>query len=207
MIDKILEKIKDKNIAILGFGREGRSSYEFIRKHLPNKKLTIIDKNDYREDLKDDKNLAFIYGDDYLDDLEQFDLVFKTPGISLFGKDVSKVKITSQIELLLEVHRDKVIGITGTKGKSTTTSLTYQILKQNGINCVLTGNIGIPTFNLLEEVDEDTYFVIEMSSHQLETLEVSPHIGVILNLFQEAVCLLLTSHPSCTSRLSISLRK
>jgi len=185
MIDKIIEKIKDRDIAILGFGREGRSSYKFIRKYLPSKHLTIIDVNDFSKELKDDKNLSFVSGEDYLDGLNKYDLVFKTPGISLFGKDTSDVKITSQIELLLEVHRDKVIGITGTKGKSTTTSLTYQILKQNGINCVLTGNIGIPTFDLLEEADEDTYFVIEMSSHQLETLEVSPHIGVILNLFQD----------------------
>jgi len=185
MIDKILEKIKDKDIAILGFGREGRSSYEFIRKHLPSKHITIIDKNDFSEELKSDSNLSFVSGDDYLEGLNKYDLVFKTPGISLFGIDTSDVKITSQIELLLEVHRDKVVGITGTKGKSTTTSLTYQILKQNGVDCVLTGNIGIPTFDLLEDATEDTYFVIEMSSHQLETLEVSPHIGVILNLFQD----------------------
>lgn len=187
MIDKIVDILRNKNIAILGFGREGKTSYGFIRKYLPDTKLTVIDSLDYSNDelVKNDNNISFIYGDNYLDNLNDYDLVLKTPGISLFGVDVDYSKITSQIELLLEVHRDKIIGITGTKGKSTTTTLAYTILKENGIKAVLVGNIGIPAFSMLDEVDDDTYFVIEMSSHQLETLKLSPHIGVILNLFQD----------------------
>lgn len=184
MIEKIVNKLKGLNIAILGFAREGRSSFEFIKKYLPDQHVTIIDKVDYSEELKGE-NVTFVTGDNYLDGLNNYDLVLKTPGISLIGIDCSSIVISSQIELLLEVNRDKVIGITGTKGKSTTTSLIYEILKNNGIKCVLTGNIGIPVFSLIEEVDDDTYFVVEMSSHQLEMLDVSPHIGVITNLFQD----------------------
>lgn len=190
MINKILDLIRSKNIAILGFGREGKSSYDFIRNHLPFKHITIIDKCDVTEtnpELKDDDYVSVVFGDDYLDNLGKYDLILKTPGISLIDVDDGslKDKITSQLELLLEVHRDKIIGITGTKGKSTTTSLTYEVLKNSGLKCVLCGNIGIPAFSLIEDVDDDTYFVIEMSSHQLEYLNVSPHIGVVLNLFQD----------------------
>ena len=187
MIDKIVNILKDKKLAILGFGREGKTSYQFIRKYLPNSKITIIDEVDYSNDelVKNDSNTSFIYGDNYLDNLNDYDLILKTPGISLFGIDVDMNKITSQLELLLEVHRDHMIGITGTKGKSTTTTLAYSILNENGIKSVLVGNIGTPAFSMIEEVDDDTYFVVEMSSHQLETLNHSPHIGVILNLFQD----------------------
>lgn len=187
MIDKIVNILKDKKLAILGFGREGKTSYQFIRKYLPNSNITIIDEVDYSNDelVKNDSNTSFIYGDNYLDNLNDYDLILKTPGISLFGIDVDMNKITSQLELLLEVHRDHMIGITGTKGKSTTTTLAYSILNENGIKSVLVGNIGTPAFSMIEEVDDDTYFVVEMSSHQLETLNHSPHIGVILNLFQD----------------------
>lgn len=187
MIDKIINILKDKKLAILGFGREGKTSYQFIRKYLPNSKITIIDEVDYSNDelVRNDSNTSFIYGDNYLDNLNDYDLILKTPGISLFGIDVDMNKITSQLELLLEVHRDHMIGITGTKGKSTTTTLAYSILNENGIKSVLVGNIGTPAFSMIEEVDDDTYFVVEMSSHQLETLNRSPHIGVILNLFQD----------------------
>lgn len=190
MINKILDLIRSKNIAILGFGREGRSSYDFIRNHLPFKHITIIDKENVLEtnsDLKDDDYISVVYGDDYLNNLGKYDLILKTPGVSLIDVDDGslKDKITSQLELLLEVQRDRVIGITGTKGKSTTTSLAYQVLKNSGLKCVICGNIGIPAFSLIEDVDDDTYFVIEMSSHQLEYLKVSPHVGVVLNLFQD----------------------
>ena len=187
MIEKIINILRDKNIAILGFGREGKTSYKFIKKYLPESKITIIDSVDYSSDdlVKEDTNVSFVFGENYLDNLNDYDLILKTPGISLLGVEYDSSKITSQIELLLETHRDKVIGITGTKGKSTTTTLAYTILKENGYKAVLVGNIGTPAFSMLDEVDDDTYFVIEMSSHQLETLRLSPHIGVILNLFQD----------------------
>ena len=187
MIEKIVNILKGKSLAILGFGREGKTSYNFIRKYLGDCKLTIIDLIDYSNDelVKNDKNISFIFGNDYLNNLNNYDLILKTPGISLLGVDCDMDRVTSQIELLLEVHRDKVIGITGTKGKSTTTTLAYTVLKENGIKCVLAGNIGTPVFSMLDSADDDTYFVVEMSSHQLETLRLSPHIGVLLNLFQD----------------------
>ncbi len=182
--EKIIEKLKDKNIAILGFGREGKSTYNFIRKHLPEKHLTIIDKANIT---CDDNLVTLVTGDDYLNDLGKYDLIIKTPGISLKDIDYSDFKdsITSQLELLLEVDRENIIGITGTKGKSTTTTLMYEVLRNQRDNVYLLGNIGIPVLDKIEEYNKDSLLVIEMSSHQLEFIKHSPHIAVILNLFQD----------------------
>ena len=183
MIDKIIDKLKGKDIAILGFGREGISSYTFIRKHLKNEKLTIIDKVDKSKEeiFKDDKNVYFVSGDDYLDNLGKYDLIIKTPGISLKDIDISsfRERITSQLELLLEVNRKNIIGITGTKGKSTTSSLIYNVIKDQGKDVVLAGNIGIPVLTEIENYQDDTILVIEMSSHQLEFIEKVQAFGGI----------------------------
>ena len=181
---EIVKKLTGKNIAILGFGKEGKSTFNFIRKHLPDMPLTILDKASITVD--DDK-VTIVSGDDYLNNLEKYDLIIKSPGISLKDIDYSKIqdKITSQLELLLEVNRKNIIGITGTKGKSTTTSLMYEVLKAQRDNVFLLGNIGVPVFDMIEEYNDKSLLVIEMSSHQLEFVKNSPHIAVILNLFQD----------------------
>lgn len=187
MIKKIIETIQGKKIAILGFGKEGQSSYTFIRKHLPDMEFTIIDIKDVSKNdiFAIENKINFVYGKTYLDNLEQYDLVIKSPGISLKNIDTSKINITSQIELLLSNARDKVIGITGTKGKTTTSLLIYNILVANGIDAIYAGNMGIPVFSILEKIKDNTFIVVEMSSHQLEYLNISPHIGIILNLYED----------------------
>ena len=192
MINKIIEKLnKYSNIAILGFGREGKTTYEFIRKYNKDIKLTIIDQTDKilenNPNLKDDKNISLVMGPNYLDNLEQYDLIIKSPGVSLLHIDTTNIKnkISSQLELVLEVYKDNIIGITGTKGKSTTSSLLYKIIKEQNDNVILAGNIGIPLIAEIEKCNENTILVVEMSSHQLEYLDVSPHIAVILNLFED----------------------
>ncbi len=186
MHNEIISKIKDKNIAILGFGKEGQSTYHFIRKYLPEQFLTILDLNDISINMRD-PNVEIITGLKYLDNLNNYDLVIKAPGISLkkIKKNLDEQKITSQLELLLEVYRSNIIGITGTKGKSTTASLIYQILKDQGQDVYLLGNIGIPVLEKIEQYKENTILVIEMSSHQLEFIKNSPHIAIILNLFED----------------------
>lgn len=189
MYNKIINKLENKNIAILGFGMEGKSTYSFIRKYLPSAQLTIIDKNDVssNELLVGDKFVSFVCGDDYLTKLEGFDLIIKSPGISLKDIDISNFSdsITSQIELLLEVDSKNIIGVTGTKGKSTTSTLIYNVIKEQNDNCFLLGNIGKPPFDVIENFNDDTILVIEMSSHQLEFIKCSPHIGIILNLYED----------------------
>ena len=184
MIENIIEKLKDKNIAILGFGREGQSTYHFIRKYLGEKRITILDQKSISID---DSNVTLITGEDYLKHLEEFDLIIKTPGVSLKDIDLTNIedKITSQLELLLEVNRKNIIGITGTKGKSTTSTLTYEVLKDQLGDVYLLGNIGVPVLDEIDHYQDNTTLVIEMSSHQLEFIHQSPHIACILNLYED----------------------
>ena len=184
MIEKIVEKLRNKKIAILGFGREGKSTYHFIRKYLGNQSVSILDQNPITIN---DSNVTLYTGDGYLDYLEDYDLIIKTPGISLKDLDLTNIenKITSQLELLLEVNRKNIIGITGTKGKSTTSTLTYEVLKDQLKDVYLLGNIGVPVLDEIEHYHDDTTLVIEISSHQLEFIHQSPHIACILNLYED----------------------
>ena len=184
MYNQIIDKLRDKNIAILGFGKEGKSTYNFIRRYLSNQKITIIDK---KEQVLDDNNVNIISGDNYLDNLGIYDFIIKSPGITLKDIDITNFKdrITSQLELVLEVYRNNIIGITGTKGKSTTTSLIYEIISKQKDNVFILGNIGIPLLDQVEEYNENSTLVIEMSSDQLEFVHNSPHISIILNLFED----------------------
>ena len=191
MIEKLVEFLKNKNILILGFGMEGETSYQFIRKHLGNQKVTIADMNEVIvEDypyLSEDKNVKLVLGKGYLEGLEKYDLIIKTPGLSLKDIDISKFKdkLTSQLELVLEYLDVFSIGITGTKGKSTTSTLMYQVIKDQGKNVMLLGNIGEPIFHRIDEMGRDTILVLEMSSHALEFVKRSPNISVLLNTYEE----------------------
>lgn len=190
MYMKIINKLKNKNIAILGYGKEGKSTYNFIRKYITDK-LTIIDRNDSllenNQELKNDPNIDIVVGENYLDNLNKYDLIIKSPGVKIPHDTDKKIieKIYSQMELALEIYRDRVIGITGTKGKSTTSSLLYKVLKDQKIDCYLLGNVGNPIFDYIEDIKDDSILIIEMSSYQLEMVNYSPHIGVILNLYEE----------------------
>ena len=191
MIEGLVEYLKDKNILILGFGREGETSYKFIREHLPEQKITIADMNeviieDYTN-LSEDENTTLVLGKGYLEGLDKYDLIIKTPGLSLKDIDISgfKDKITSQLELVMKFLNVFTIGITGTKGKSTTSSLMYQIIKDQGKNVMLLGNIGEPIFHRIDEMSKDTILVLEMSSHALEFVKHSPDISMLINIFEE----------------------
>jgi UDP-N-acetylmuramoylalanine--D-glutamate ligase len=117
-----------------------------------------------------------------------YDIVVRSPGISLQTIESIRVKnpqaiFTSGTALFLEKHRDRTWGITGTKGKSTTSSLFHACLRACGINALLCGNIGIPALSLIDENPE--LFVMELSSYQLEDCPYSPHGAIFLNLFSE----------------------
>ena len=189
MINEIAKKLNKENIAILGFGLEGQSTYKFIRKYIGDIPITIIDGKDKSETpvCVGDPNVKFVYGEHYLDNLEAYDLIVKTPGISLKNIDVDKIKdkITSQLELLLEVNKKNVIGITGTKGKSTTSSLVYKVLLDQDKDVFLLGNIGDPIFNDIEDFTNKTIVVLEISSHALEYVNKSPNISLLLDVYEE----------------------
>lgn len=178
MFNEMINDLKNKSICILGYGKEGISTYNYLTKH----GITNIKVHD-----KIEKNVDGIYGENYLDNLDKYDVIIKTPGISLKNIDITNIKdkITSELELLLEYSKSTIIGITGSKGKSTTTSLIYEMLKENNLDVYLLGNIGIPIFDYLDDINENSYLVIEMAALQLEYVKHSPHIGVITNLFEE----------------------
>lgn len=187
MIEFLGNKIRGKKILILGFGREGESTYRFFEKYFPEIRPDIADVNEDIYGKLKNKKVNVHCGTDYLDAIKNYDLVIKTPGISLnhLNFEFDKNTITSQTDLFLEFFHKQVIGITGTKGKSTTSSLIYHIIKLCTNDVVFVGNIGIPPFDLIEEIKPQSHIVFELSSHQLEFIHKSPHISVLLNLFQE----------------------
>ncbi len=176
------------SLLILGYGKEGRSSVRLFQDYFPHIKLGISDENaeiEIQED-KNSENLIFFTGINYLDAINKFDFIIKSPGIKLDQKYLkSKTTITSQTELFLKYYRDQTIGITGTKGKSTTASLIFHILNKSGKNAVLLGNIGTPAFDQIDQIQKDSIIVYELSAHQLQNVEVSPHIAILLNIFPE----------------------
>src|SRR3989344_185281 len=194
---KVDELFAGKKIMILGLGREGLSTYHFVRKYLPKEPLTLSDRKsieelgeDFLNVSRNDKNITFLSGDKYLANLKDYRLVIKTPGVPSKLTEIKEAKkagvnFTSQTQIFLENFRDKVIGITGTKGKSTTASLIHHILKKTGVKAELMGNIGKPVLDYFEEGENIDYFVFEMSSHQLSDVNISPHIAVFLNIFPE----------------------
>lgn len=193
----ILNSIENSKVLILGFGREGVSTYKFLKKRFPRKELSVSDlkppkewDNNTKNIVKKDDRLKIFSGKKHLDILGDYDLVIKTPGIpNKLPKIKSAIKkgvvFTSQTEIFLEVVKGKVIGVTGTKGKSTTATLINHILQESGKKSILLGNIGLPCLDYVDQDSMDMHFVFEMSCHQLSTLKTSPHIAVFLNIFEE----------------------
>lgn len=185
MLDSIFKRLRGKRILIAGFGREGQSTLRFLQKFLPNAEIGIADKNESAFKSIDKQTYTIYYGDDYLKNASDYDIVIKTPGISVKDIDIDKDLISSQTDLFLEAFHSQVIGVTGTKGKSTTSSLIYHLLKESGKDVILAGNIGIPVFDCVQNINRRTIIVYELSAHQLQFINKSPHVGILLNVFEE----------------------
>ncbi|HKK09876.1 MAG TPA: UDP-N-acetylmuramoyl-L-alanine--D-glutamate ligase [Bacteroidales bacterium] len=180
----VLDNWKQKRIVILGFGKEGQSTLIFLRKHFPAKRIFIADKDDsLPEKFNDLKDVEWITGPAYLENIYTFEIIIKSPGITL--QESSTCLITSQTDLFLQLYRKQTIGVTGTKGKSTTSSLIAHIIRQETPETMLIGNIGVPPLSKSDDINEHTIVVQEISAHQLEHIKVAPHIAVLLNLYEE----------------------
>jgi len=189
-----INEFAGKAICLLGFGREGNSTYRALSGFLPQSKMIIADKNPevpkaFSAEFGHPQHVSFLCGDQYLEALSDAEIIFKSPGIS--SRDLkqclvaSNAKVVSQTEIFLQLFRKQTIGVTGTKGKSTTVSLLNHIFSKAGRDVLLGGNIGIPPFELMERISSGSTIVYEMSSHQLEGITISPGIAVLLNIFQE----------------------
>ena len=196
----ILQQLEQRRVVLLGFGVEGQATYEFLRSRFPNKDLAIADRRPLADleiapqahsRLKYDPNVSVHCGENYLDALKDYDVVVKTPGIAKTNAALrSAVErgalLTSHMEIFFELFDcRRVIGVTGTKGKSTTTSLAWKLACEAGLEVILGGNIGEPPLLHVDEANENTVFVLELSSYQLEPLRRSPHIAVLLNIVPE----------------------
>lgn len=165
---KLADLKKYKKILILGYGIEGQATEKFIKKYLPEATIGIADKK---------------INQNYLDDQKNYDLVIRSPGIN---KKIITIPYTTATDIFLANINNIVIGVTGTKGKSTTASLIYSILKTAGKKIHLVGNIGMPMLaEMLKPIEKEDIFVVEFSSYQLDDIKYSPHIAVLLDLFPE----------------------
>lgn len=191
--------LASEKILILGMGREGMDTFRFLRRLFPQKVLGIADilppqklPKDVKQIIQRDKHLKTHLGRGYLSSLKHYDIVVVAPGIPprKLKKGLSKLssdrpKITSQTKIFFDSCPGKIIGVTGTKGKSTTSSLIYAILKGAKVPVYLIGNIGKPALASLQRCTSETIFIYELSSFQLQNLKKSPHIAVLLNIYQE----------------------
>lgn len=172
--------LSNRHILIAGYGREGKSTHTLLQKVAPQAFAEVA--------CNDEEIFACLKRAE--EENHPYDLIIKSPGISTmkFEGRCNLDTITSQTDLFLQVFGDITVGITGTKGKSTTTTLTHHILSTalgERRHIILAGNMGIPLFDILDQIDKDAIVVAEFSCHQLENIHRAPHIGVILNLYQE----------------------
>ena len=181
----------NKRILLLGYGIEGRASFEFIRSNYPSAVIDICDsseavliENDVRSQARN-----IILGNSWLSALGETDFIIRSPGIpprliqGLIQDLGREISISSATDIFLRKHRNKTIGVTGTKGKSTTASIISFVLSSLGYKCGLVGNIGLPA--LIEIDNSPDYFIYELSSYQLQDIGHSPFISVFLNIFPE----------------------
>lgn len=186
MIEYIRQRIKDKKILILGFGREGQSTLKLFLEAGTAAKLAIADQKQLTTEDVGNPEIGLCCGKDYQSCIDDYDLVMKSPGIVL-EKDVTEydAEMVSQMQLMFEFYKERIIGITGTKGKSTTTTLLHHVMKEAGKQVILAGNIGIPVFDIIHDITEESILVLELSCHQLEYMTVSPKWGILLNIYEE----------------------
>jgi UDP-N-acetylmuramoylalanine--D-glutamate ligase len=187
---------RDKKILILGLGREGFDSLSFFLRICPGAEIGIADRIEsdklgpqFRDVMDKNPQIRAFLGENYLLAINDYDVIVKTPGIPIHIAEIEQAfvqdKITSQTEIFFEQCPGMIVGVTGTKGKSTTSSITYEVLKAAGKNVSLLGNIGTPMLSFLEGAGVESIFVCELSAHQLYNLKKSPHIAVLLNIYRE----------------------
>ena len=184
------ENLKNKKIAIIGLGVSNIPLIDYL--HDFQAKITVFDK---RNEEKIDKGvlekienykISKNFGENYLSNLKDFDIIFKSPSCRPDLPEIeAEVKrgaiLTSEIEKVLELAPCKIIAVTGSDGKTTTTSLIYEIVKQK-YKAYLGGNIGIPLFTKIKEMQPENVVVLELSSFQLMTMKKSPDIAVVTNV-------------------------
>ena len=183
--------IAGKKVAVLGLGISNIPAIKFLHKH--GAIITGCDKNaecNFSEQVMNTLTSCcekLNLGDGYLDNLTEFDIILKSPGIKPHLPQIqeaikSGVTVTSEMEIFMSLCPCKIIGVTGSDGKTTTTTLIYEMLKQDGKTCHVGGNIGTPLLDQIDFISDTDYVVLELSSFQLQLMGISPDIAVITNI-------------------------
>ena len=190
-LDAFERNVKGKRVAIIGLGVSNIPLIDYL--YNLQAKVTVFDQRD-KEKLEEDivrktENYGFelVTGKNALHFLRGYNIIFRSPSclpttLQLVSEQKRGAIVTSEIEMLMNTCPCKIIGVTGSDGKTTTTTLIYEILKKGGYNCHLGGNIGIPLFTKVRDFKEDDIVVLELSSFQLMGMEISPDISVITNI-------------------------
>ncbi len=189
-----IHDLAGKSICILGYGLEGRAMAEALEKYAPGCRITVADQNPQLQATRPTgssgrASYKLQVGPGYLQNLDRFDVLIKSPGIPPSLKlEAFRLKLSSPTQIFLDSIANTgsmVIGVTGSKGKSTTASLIHAILKHAGEDSYLIGNIGTPAISFIEQSKPNTIFVQEMSSYQLMDVNRSPQIAVVTAFFPE----------------------
>ena len=189
-----LDDLRNSRIALLGLGVENRALARFLRER--DLSFSICDRRppDDLNDLEREYDGAlreWHTGPAYLDTLDRFDLIFRTPGISPLLPELQRARsrgtrISSQTRLFAALSPAPILGVTGTKGKGTTSSLIAAMLRDGPCRQIfVAGNIGQPPIAFLDELSDADLVVLELSSFQLIDWEISPHIAVALNVTRD----------------------
>ena len=190
-LDEFNRFLKNRKVAIIGLGVSNIPLLQYMHDFCAD--ITAFD-NRNMENLPDEAiakirefNIKTCLGSDSLKSLIGFDLIFRSPSCmptlpELRAEEERGAIVTSEIEMILKMSPATIIGITGSDGKTTTTSLIYEILKEKGYNCFLGGNIGTPLFTKIKDMMPENMVVLELSSFQLMNMEVSPQVSVITNV-------------------------
>lgn len=172
----------------MGFGVEGKAVMEYLVNHnFPD--ITVCDSDvNLKETMPDGVSVQL--GAHYLDRLEEFDVVFRSPGIRFLEPKIQAalikgVKVLSSTKFFIDQCVCPVIGVTGTKGKGTTSTLLHKMLLEEGLNSYLGGNIGEPPITFLDDLKKEDVVVLELSSFQLQDLHKSPKYAILLNTTED----------------------
>ncbi|GHU86500.1 UDP-N-acetylmuramoylalanine--D-glutamate ligase [Clostridia bacterium] len=182
-----VEVLKNKKIAFIGVGISHTDAIRMFARNGAN--LLVLDKKAMSGAIREEfENLSIEgrTGEKYLGKLDA-DIYFRTPGIPFDSEMIRRLRkndkiVTSELEVFFELCAGRIIGVTGSDGKTTTTTLIYEILKQAGKKVHIGGNIGLPLLARVDEIECDDFVVVELSSFQLESMRVSPDIAVITNI-------------------------
>lgn len=184
-----MNKYLKQKVAVIGLGIEGKDAINYLLEK--GAIVTLFDKKPENElDFNgvDINKIELVCGEDYLKKgINGYGYIVRSPGVYPFIPEIAEAvkngaSLTSAIKIFFDECKGKIVGVTGTKGKGTTSTLIYEILKAGGKDVFLTGNIGKPSLELLPKINNKSWIVMELSSFQLIDLTKSPHIAIVLNI-------------------------